>query len=343
MNKLRFLFLLVLGSVIIGCTDTTETNDLNMLGSEKIITVGVTTSIVQDWVENIGKDYIAVKSMVPSGANPHDFQPGAKDIADFIDSDIVFAIGLNYEEAWLDNILNENPELTRIYLGDYITTIPTYSSDHDEDKNHEGHDDHDEDMDHEGHDDHDEDKDHEGHDDHSLSTEDPHFWFDPLRVISLIEIITLELSKVDPDNTQYYQSESTKYIAELMDLDSYALSEFKKVTDAEEGILSDHSALAYLSDRYGIKLYNPIISNPHAHGEASPTEIANAIENIKENNIPIIFKVEENNAKYAETIANETNAIVANGFLRIESLKPGQSYIDFMKYNVDVIVTNLVK
>ena len=322
MNKLRFLFLLVLGSAIIGCSDTSETNetfDLNMVGSEKIITVGVTTSIIQDWVKNVGKDNVAIKSMVPSGANPHDFQPGAKDIADFVDSDIVFAIGLNYEEAWVKSILDQKPELISIYLGDYITTLPAYTSDHDEDK------------------------DHEGHDDHSLSAEDPHFWFDPLRVIFLIEIITLELSKVDPDNTQYYQSESTKYIAELIDLDSYASSELKKVTDAEEGILSDHSALAYLSDKYGVKLFSPIVSNPHAHGEASPTEIANAIENIKENNIPIIFKVEENNAKYAETITNETNAIVANTFLRIESLKPGESYIDFMKYNVDVIVTNLVK
>jgi len=325
MPKSKLLFITFLFCFLLGCSNTAPADAPPYSNKIK---VGVTTSIIKNWVENIGKDYIAVKSMVPSGANPHDFQPGAKDIADFIDSDIVFAIGLNYEEAWLDNILNENPELTRIYLGDYITTIPTYTSGHDEDKDHEGHD---------------EDKDHEGHDDHSLRPEDPHFWFDLLRVISLIEIITLELSKVDPDNTQYYQSESTKYIAELIDLDSYALSKLKKVIDAEEGIFSDHSGLAYLSDRYGVKLFSPIVSNPHAHGEASPTEIANAIENIKRNNIPVIFKVEENNARYAETIASETNAIVANKFLRIESLKPGQSYIDFMKYNVDIIVTNLVK
>ncbi|HAF77998.1 MAG TPA: hypothetical protein DCG42_11845, partial [Maribacter sp.] len=187
--------------------------------------------------------------------------------------------------------------------------------------------------------------DHEGHDDHGhkLSTEDPHYWFDPLRVISLVELIASELSEVDPEGAEYYQSESNKYIAEIIDMDNYALSELKKVTDAGKGILSDHSALAYLSDRYSVKLYAPIISNPHAHGEASPAEIARAIENVRENNISVIFSGEENKAQYGETIAAETNAVVSDKPLRIESLAPGQSYIEFMRYNVDVIVSNLMK
>ena len=151
------------------------------------------------------------------------------------------------------------------------------------------------------------------------------------------------MSEIDPDGAKYYQSESTKYIAEIIEMDNYALSQLKKVSDAEEGILSDHSALAYLSDRYGVKLHAPIISNPHAHGEASPAEIARAIENVKENNISVIFSGEENRADYGQTIANETNAVVADKPLRIESLAPGQSYIEFMKYNVDVIVSNLIK
>ena len=376
MKKTLFLLMFLFSSFVLACGDTEETVVPTAVTEEtsivEPISVGVTTSIIQDWVENVGKDRVVVKSIVPSGANPHDFQPGAKDVADLVDSDILFAIGLNYEEYWLDEIINENPQLKSIRLGDSITTIPSYTPDHDDHKghddheghddhdehdedkghdDHEGHDDHDEHDkdkghdDHEGHDDHDEHDDHEGHDDHGhkLSTEDPHYWFDPLRVISLVELIASELSEVDPEGAEYYQSESNKYIAEIIDMDNYALSELKKVTDAGKGILSDHSALAYLSDRYSVKLYAPIISNPHAHGEASPAEIARAIENVRENNISVIFSGEENKAQYGETIAAETNAVVSDKPLRIESLAPGQSYIEFMRYNVDVIVSNLMK
>ena len=359
MKKTLFLLMVMFSVFVLACGDTEETvapttaptTATDMTSTVDPIRVGVTTSIIQDWVENIGKDRVVVKSIVPSGANPHDFQPGAKDVAELIDSDLVLAIGLNYEEYWLDEIIEENPQLNSLRLGEYITTIPSYTPEHDDHDGHDDHDEHDEHDEHEKHDEHDEHDehekhdDHEGHDDHghALSTEDPHYWFDPLRVISLVELIALTLSEIDPDGAAYYQSESTKYIAEIIEMDNYALSQLKKVTDAEEGILSDHSALAYLSDRYGVKLYAPIISNPHAHGEASPAEIARAIENVKENNISVIFSGEENKADYGQTIANETNAVVSDKPLRIESLAPGQSYIEFMKYNVDVIVSNLIK
>ena len=44
--------------------------------------------------------------------------------------------------------------------------------------------------------------------------------------------------------------------------------------------------------------------------------------------------------KAAEVIADETGAILVSG-LWVETLKENQSYIDFMKTNIGIIVDNL--
>ncbi len=60
-----------------------------------------TTNIVADWVMNVGGEGVEVFSLVPVGADPHSFQPGARDVARISDADLVLAVGLGLEEGWL--------------------------------------------------------------------------------------------------------------------------------------------------------------------------------------------------------------------------------------------------
>ncbi len=69
------------------------------------IQVVVTTNIMADWVEIVGGDRVEVFSLVPEGADPHSFQPGAQDIARIADADLVVSVGLRLEESWLKELL----------------------------------------------------------------------------------------------------------------------------------------------------------------------------------------------------------------------------------------------
>ncbi len=69
------------------------------------ISVVTTTNIVADWVENIGGEHVEVFSLLPVGADPHTFQPGARDVARVADADLVLTIGLGLEESWLKELL----------------------------------------------------------------------------------------------------------------------------------------------------------------------------------------------------------------------------------------------
>ena len=66
-----------------------------------------------------------VFSLVPVGADPHTFQPGAQDVAKIADADLVLSVGLGLEESWLHDLLeNAAPDPSAIVeLGEIIEPI----------------------------------------------------------------------------------------------------------------------------------------------------------------------------------------------------------------------------
>ena len=89
------------------------------------ISVVVTTNIVADWVKNIGGEHVDVFSLVPVGADPHTFQPGAQAVARVADADLVLSIGLGLEESWLHDLLENaaRDESAIVELGEIIEPI----------------------------------------------------------------------------------------------------------------------------------------------------------------------------------------------------------------------------
>ena len=85
----------------------------------------VTNNIIADWVQNIGGDRVEVFSLLPIGADPHTFQPGARDVARVADADLVLSIGLGLEEAWLHDLIEnaKGDESAIIELGETIDPI----------------------------------------------------------------------------------------------------------------------------------------------------------------------------------------------------------------------------
>ena len=74
-------------AVVAGCSGG---NDPDGGGESAEVQVVTTTSFIADWAENVGGDRVEVFSLVPTGADPHGFQPGARDVAKIADADILF-------------------------------------------------------------------------------------------------------------------------------------------------------------------------------------------------------------------------------------------------------------
>ena len=70
-----------------------------------MLQVVTTTNIMADWVENIGGAQVEVTSLLGEGADPHTYQPGARDVTAIADADLVLSVGLGLEGAWLIDLL----------------------------------------------------------------------------------------------------------------------------------------------------------------------------------------------------------------------------------------------
>lgn len=314
---------IVLSIVLIAC-GTGSTTDEATSGK---INVLATTPMLGDFVNQIGGENINLTILMPPEVDPHTYDPSPQDATKIADADVVFYIGLKYEPSALIKLLENtsNSDSVLVEVGESINPIE-FSE--------EGHDDHD---DHKDHDDHDE----EGHDDHDHGSEDPHFWFDPLRVAMAAELMMNQLIELDPSNSEAYKTAGEAYISELNELDSTVSALIETVPSKNRKLITTHESLGYLEARYGVEVLTTIIPSLSSADEISPAELVDVLDVIEDNDIKVIFVESEAPSVYAETIAAEANIKTVTG-LWVETLRENQSYGDWLIENVELIVENLV-
>ena len=115
-NLIKVLLLsLVLLYSLAGCASSASNS----------VSVVTTSNILADWAENVGGGHVEVFSLVPAGADPHGFQPGAQDVAKVADADLVLSVGLSLEGSWLKELLQNaaRDPATIVELGETINPI----------------------------------------------------------------------------------------------------------------------------------------------------------------------------------------------------------------------------
>ncbi|MDP7627751.1 MAG: metal ABC transporter substrate-binding protein [SAR202 cluster bacterium] len=267
------------------------------------------TPIIADWINQVGGNRLTAKSIIPYSVDPHGYNLGAKDFAEITESNHVFTVGLNYEGQWLAEFLDNHPDIERVALGNVVSPLQ-YEEIHPHNHEHGGY--------------------------------DPHFWFDPNRVITAITKIVEELSKIDPEGSDFYQSRASRYMGELENLDKYIFTEFARIPAGKRKIMTEHESLRYLADRYKIEILEAVIPNINSEVGPTPKNLVTAIESIKQHDIQVIFLESSTDNSSAKTVADETGIKTVYG-LSVETLKVDQTYIDFMKSNLGTIVSNIIE
>ena len=225
-------------------------------------------------------------------------------------------------------------------VGESVFPIEFKEGGHDDHDDHgeKGHDDHDE----EGHDDHDEEghDDHSGHEGHGHGAYDPHFWFDPNRVVYAAEFIESKLIERDPSNTASYQAAGDAYGNVLNSLTGQVSQLIASIPSQNRKLITTHESLGYLEAKFGLEVLSTIIPDLDSSNEISPSQLVGVIDVIEDNNIKVIFIEAEAPSVYSETIVAETGIKAVEG-LWVETLRPGQTYPEFLITAVELIVENL--
>ena len=335
-SKAIFKFgVIALSIVLVACSGGSSDEAGCPAIEDRKINVVATTPMIGEFVSEVGGDSINLTVLMPPEANPHTYEPAPQDAGKIADADLVFYTGLMYEPAPLIELLENSVcgSEALAEVGESVFPIEFKEGGHDDHHGEKGHDDHDE----EGHDDHD---DHGGHEGHGHGAYDPHFWFDPNRVAYAAEFIESKLVQFDPSNSANYEAAGEAYVSELKSLTSQVSQLISSVPSQNRKLITTHESLGYLEAKFGLEVLSTIIPDLDSSNEISPSQLVGVIDVIEDNNVKVIFIEAEAPSVYAETIVAETGIKAVEG-LWVETLRPGQTYPEFLMTAVELIVENL--
>lgn len=231
-----------------------------------------------DFACKIGGDCIDVTNMVPSGTEPHDWEPSTNDLKSLEKADVFIYNGADME-PWADDLLVSRSDTLRVVEASENVELRTTDGEHEHAHEHEGA-------------------------DHHHGDFDPHVWLDPENAKIEMEAIRDALCAADPENSTVFQSNYEKYAAELDALDAEFREKLAPLPNRT--IVVAHEAFGYLCDAYGLTQVG--IEGLSPDSEPDPGRMAEVIDFVREHNISTIFFEELVSPKVAEAIASETGA-----------------------------------
>ena len=312
--------------------------------------MAATTSIVADWVRAVGRERVDVFPLVPPNADPHTFQPGARDIARVSDAGLVLSVGLSLEAGWMNELLQNaarDPDAI-VALGEHVdpldfTEILDEHATRHESPHAEGEYGHES----EGHQEHSQEQHGQAEegvtDAHAHGQLDPHFWFDPLRVKRAVDAIASQLTAIDPDGGEFYRDNAAAYNRELDALHAWIQGEVAKLPEERRLLVTSHDSFQYFARRYDFEIVGAVIPDVTTGSEPTAQELSALVETIEHEGAPAVFAEKSHSSRLAQRIAEETGATLIGG-LYTGSLGPEDeagTYLDLMRYNVKTIVEAL--
>ncbi len=306
------------------------------------IKVMASTSIVADVVRQVGGDRVEVDTIVPIGADVHNYEPTPQDLARVSAAQVMFIVGAGYEEFIERLIASSGASAEVVSLSDNLalrTMSDAEAKGHSHDEEHSDGDDHSHDEEHSDGDDHSHDEEHS----HAAGSVDPHTWMNPEHVKAWVDVIASTLSRLDPMGANEYAARSSAYQRQLTELDAWIAEQFAVIPAERRLIVSDHVIFGYMADRYGLRQLGAIIPGVSTSASPSAQELATVQDLINEYQVPAIFVGDVANQQIAEQIARDTGARIVT--VLTESLTdangPGATYLDYMRFNVQTIVDAL--
>lgn len=294
------------------------------LGAGETLRVVASTSIVGDVVLQVAGSAATVEVLMPIGQNPHAYEPTPRAIATLEDSYIAFVNGLDLEEVLMETIENvAGTYVVPVSAGIAVIGGEEHSDHHDEEH-------------------------HEDEHHHHHAAGDPHFWFDPTNVIVWTQNIADALSEADPANSSTYKANSDAYIAELEALDLEIRGQISAIPRNKRKLAVDHVALTYFAEEYGLEIIGEVIPSVSDQAEPSARHIAELAEVLREQDVSVIAvggTAGRGLRNLVNAVAEEVGRDVQIVEILTGSLAPegkrGDSYLDFVRFNTEQIVSAL--
>jgi len=209
----KIVFYFVLGIIFVGVLTLIVNNIYKPAVQSNKLKITASFYPLYYFSQQIAGDKANVTNITPAGAEPHDYEPTAQDIAQIENSKLLVLDGTGLE-AWGNSIKqNLNPKDTMVLtVGDGIINQKVMED--------------------------------------GQEVIDPHIWQSPPLDKEIVDKITQALIQIDPVNASYYQANATALKSKLDELDTQYKQGLANC--AEKNIITSHAAFGYLATAYGL-------------------------------------------------------------------------------------------
>jgi ABC-type Zn uptake system ZnuABC Zn-binding protein ZnuA len=170
---------------------------------------------------------------------------------------------------------------------------------------------------------------------------DPHWWQDPRNAAIAVGRIRDALIAADPGGRAAYSANAAGYLRRLHRLDRAIAACMARIPARERRLVTDHDALGYYADRYGIEVIGTVIPALSTQAQASAGEVARLVRTIRRAGVTTIFPESSTSAKLERAIARDAGARVGPP-LYADSLGPagsaGATYLGSLRANTRALV-----
>lgn len=331
--RLKVIYILCL-LLLTGCGNGSSDDSDTLISTNHKIRIVCTTFPQYDWMRAIIGDQTEqfdLTLLLDTGADPHSYQPTAKDIASISSADIFIYTG-GESDRWMDDIIKEpvNTDMQVInlldVLGDAVKEEETV----------------------------------EGMQEHRHREEemienlqekvyrkddveyDEHVWLSLTNAKIFVRILSDIISQTDSEHAETYTTNATYYIQKLDQLDKQ-YEQAVLTAKFDTVLFGDRFPFRYLMDDYGLHYYAafPGCSAETEAGFETITFLSGKMDDLGLDSILIL---ENSDTKVAETIKQNTvskdqNIFILNSIQSVTKtdLENGFTYLKAMQDNLDVL------
>ena len=257
-----------------------------------------------DFARAIAGELADITMLLSPGAETHSYEPTPKDIKNIENCDIFIYVG-GESDSWIDSIL-DSIDTSKMKIISLMNIVEPLEEEHDGEASHE----------------------------HEY---DEHVWTSPVNAAAICREIASAMCAADEKNSEVYNKNCADYVEKIMRLDE-SFRDIVASATRKTVIFGDRFPLLYFVREYGIE-YKAAYPGCSSSTEPSPAVIAELIDTVKKENIPVVFKIELSNGNIADTISEATGAKVKIFYschnISKDDFNNGETYLSLMAKNID--------
>lgn len=297
--------------LLVACGESNK-KTVNHSDKEQPLKVVTTFTILQDIAREIGGNNVEIHNLVPTGTDPHEYEPRPVDMKKTTDADILFYNGLNLEggkNGWFFRMINSVGQKEDNIYSLTQRIEPKYLS---SDKG-------------------------------NIGEINPHAFINPADGILMAEDMRDAFIEKDPARKEQYEERAAIYLERLRAIDEEYRNKINAISEDKRILVTSERAFQYMANNYGLK--EGYIWSIDTEETGSPDQVKALIAFVKEHKVPVLFIESNVDKRPMETVSKETGVPFSNKPIYSDEIgKPGEevdTYVKYLNYNINLIYDEL--